>query len=592
VRSPRPLALVAAALAAACLVTTAATAPVGAVPAVPDALADSGASGEYTVLVADGADPAAAVAAVEAAGGHVVRENAAVGALVVQAPAAGFVERVAAASGAVAGATRARSIGTTGPGGQPERSPGVEQAGAGPAGPALARGAQAAGDGPAGLDPLDQRLWGLEMINAPAAREIEPGDRRVTVGVLDSGIDADHPDIAPNFDADLSRNFVTDIPADPTGTVLDGPCEVASCVDPVGRDDSGHGTHVAGTIAAAANGLGLSGVAPGVTLVSIRGGQDGGLLFLQPVVDALTYGADIGLDVINMSFYVDPWLYNCLDNPADPPEARIEQRTTVEAVNRALEYAHSKGVTLVASLGNNHEDLGRPRPDSSSPNYPSGAVYQRRIDNTSCLVLPVEGPHVIGVSAVGPSGTKADYSNYGLEQISVAAPGGWLQDGLGTPGFQSTGNLVLSTYPLHVLQAQGDVDAAGDVTPQGAQNGVQKACGDGSGSGDGTGCGYYAPLQGTSMASPHVAGVAALIVSRMGRPDPLHPGTITMDPDEVERVLVDSAAERACPAPVVSYVRQGRPTGFDAPCEGDASFNGHYGRGIVDALAAVTAEEH
>jgi subtilisin family serine protease len=319
--------------------------------------------------------------------------------------------------------------------------------------------------------------------------------------------------------------------------------------------------------------------------VSIRGGQDGGLLFLQPVVDAITYGADIGLDVINMSFYVDPWLYNCLDHPADSPEARIEQRTTIEAVNRALEYAHSKGVTLIGSLGNNHEDLGRPRTDESSPDYPSGAAYPRPIDNRTCLDLPVEGPHVIGVSALGPSGKKADYSNYGVEQISLAAPGGWFQDGFGSPGFMSVDNLILSSYPRNVLEATGDVDAAGEVTPQGALNGVQRSCGKDD-------CGYYAYLQGTSMASPHVTGVVALIVSEFGHPDPQHPGTLTMNPDEVERVLLDSATEKACPAPVVSYTREGRPAEFDAPCDGNTSFNGHYGRGVLDALAAVTAKAH
>ncbi|TQM03119.1 S8 family serine peptidase [Pseudonocardia kunmingensis] len=510
---------------------------------------------QFTVLLDAGAEGAgardAAVAAVEAAGGHVLRENAAVGALVVEAPVAGFVERVSAAQG-IFGATPARPIGST--------------AATGPRG-AVPAGGNRDGQGPAGLDPLDTRLWGLSMIKADAARAQQPGDPRVHVGILDTGIDASNPDLAPNLDVGLSRNFVTDIPTDPTGGELDGPCEFDGCVDPPDHDGGGHGTHVAGTVAAAANGSGLSGVAPGVTLVNIRAGQDAGLFFLQPVVDALTYGADIGLDVINMSFYVDPWRYNCTDNPADSSESQIAQRTIIEAMTRALEYAHGKGVTLVGSLGNEREDLGRPGTDRDSPNYPPGAAYDRAIDNASCVDLPVEGPHVIGVSAVGPSGAKAEYSNYGTEQISVAAPGGSASAG-------RVEDLILSSYPQHVLQESGDVDAQGEVTPQGAAQGVQKAC-------QGSACGYYSYLQGTSMAAPHVSGVAALVVSEHGTEDPQHPGQLTMAPEAVEQALTASAAQVACPAP-------GAP-GAGAPCEGDPAFNGHYGHGIVDALAALTA---
>ena len=240
---------------------------------------------------------------------------------------------------------------------------------------------------------------------------------------------------------------------------IDGVCEFRGCVDPVGWDDSGHGTHVAGTIGAAANGFGVSGVAPNVTLVEIRGGQDSGFLFLGPVTDALTYAGDVGLDVVNMSFYVDPWLYNCTANPADSPEAQAEQRTIIRAMNRALNYAHNHGVTLVGSLGNNHEDLGKPRTDISSPDFPVDTAYPRPIDNATCVDLPVEGPHVIGVSALGPSTKKADYSNYGLEQTVVSAPGCDRRDFFGTPQYNTPGTRILSTYPMAVAINDGLIDA-------------------------------------------------------------------------------------------------------------------------------------
>jgi subtilisin family serine protease len=281
-----------------------------------------------------------------------------------------------------------------------------------------------------------------------------------------------------------------------------------------------------------------------------------------------------------MSFYVDPWLYNCTANPADTPAAQAEQRAIIAAMRRALEYAHRHGVTMVGALGNNHEDLGMPRTDTSSPDYPPTTAYPRPVDNRSCWDLPVEGPHVIGVSALGPSGTKSDYSNYGTEQISVSAPGGYFRDGFGTDSFQTVGNEILSTYPLKVLQEEELVDANGNILPAGAAS-VFKDC---TKSGV---CGYYTYLQGTSMASPHAAGVAALIASRYGHRDHRH-GGLTMSPNAVEAQLYRTAAEHACPEPrLQSYVNVGRSTEFDAYCAGGKNFNGFYGYGIVDAYAAV-----
>ena len=527
---------------------------------------------EYVVLAQSGATAADVERAIAAAGGTVTSRNSAIGSFTVLAPANGFVEAVST-SKAVFGAAGQRPIGRI-PDATPVKvaDPEVESIHAGgPGGPRH-------GGSTAGMDPLDPLAWGLTMVKSDQARAVNAGDARVLVGILDSGIDASHPDLAGKVESALSRNFTTDIPA------IDGPCEDPSCVDPAGEDDSGHGTHVAGTVAAAANGLGVSGVAPGVRLVSIRGGQDSGYLFLGPVTNALTYGADIGVDVINMSFYVDPWLYNCTANPADSPSAQLEQRTIIEAMNRALDYANSKDVTLVGSLGNNHEDLGHPRTDGSSPDYPPGINYPRPIDNATCWDLPVEGHHVIGVSALGPSTAKADYSNYGVEQISVSAPGGYFRDGFGTPTYRTNGNQVLSTYPLHILQEQGRVDAAGNITPAGTAAGVMKDC-------DGSTCGYYAYLQGTSMASPHVTGVSALAVSRFGVKDPRHKGGLRLAPWKTEFVLTQGAAEHACPVPpLFSYANVGRPAEFDALCEGTTEFNGFYGYGIVDAYATVTEE--
>ena len=98
-----------------------------------------------------------------------------------------------------------------------------------------------------------------------------------------------HPDIAPNFDRFLSRNFTVD---NSQPGIDDGPCEHPSCVDPNDEDDDGHGTHVASTIGSPLNGIGIGGVAPKVDIVNIRSGQDTGFFFLQPTVDALTYAGN------------------------------------------------------------------------------------------------------------------------------------------------------------------------------------------------------------------------------------------------------------------------------------------------------------
>ncbi|WP_410641524.1 S8 family serine peptidase [Amycolatopsis sp. lyj-346] len=545
-----------------------------AVPAASAQPALAGPATEFTVLAKDAQSVASAQKAIRDAGGTVLATNSAVGLIKASAPATGFTERVTT-NRAVFGAAKAQAIGSVPKSGKKVKSDNVEKEGRG-----AAAKKQAAANKAVGMDPLDDQLWGLKSVRSDLSRTKQAGSKQVKVGVIDTGIDGTHPDIAPNFDLAASRNFTRDIPTDVNGVEVDGPCEFRSCIDPANHDDGGHGTHVAGTIAAAANGFGVSGVAPNVTLVNIRAGQDSGYFFLQPTVDAITYAGDAGIDVVNMSFYTDPWLYNCTANPADSAAEQAEQRTIIEATQRALNYAHRKGVTMLVALGNQHTDLGAPLPDTTSPDYPANSTHPRTVDNSTCLNLPVEGNHTIGVSSFGPSQKKADYSNYGVEQISVSAPGGYFRDYFGTPWHRTLENQILSTYPKNVGIAEGNIDEAGNITPDGVTAGIKKAT-----AADGR-VGYYQWLQGTSMATPHASGVAALIVSQYGKKS--H-GEFGLDPAKVQRVLEGTAADIACPVPrTVDYLKEGRTAEFTATCEGDPSFNGFYGHGAVDAYAAVT----
>jgi lantibiotic leader peptide-processing serine protease len=533
---------------------------------------------QFVVLYSEGASLGSARAAVESAGGTIVKENAAVGVATVLSANRRFVTD-AAAQAALVGAARNVPIGKA-----PDLTPkvdtieqltGAERAAALRA--AKARKGAHASRVALSAEPLAGLQWDMSMIHATAGGSYatQPGDKGVLVGILDTGIDGTHPDLAPNFDAALSRNFVTDIPS------IDGPCEHPSCVDPANEDDDGHGTHVAGSVGAALNGLGIAGVAPNVTLVNIRAGQDSGFFFLQPTVDALTYAADNGIDVANMSYFIDPWLYNCASNPADTPAQQLEQRTIIEATNRALDYADSHGVTLIAAEGNEHIDLGNPTSDNTSPDYPPGTSYHRAVDN-SCLDMPTEGNHVIAVGAVGPSTMKADYSNWGTERTAVTAPGGYFRDFFGTPQFRTVENEILSTYPQSLAAARGQLN------PDGSPNTpfVVRDCQNGT-------CAYYQYLQGTSMASPHAVGVAALIVSQYGHPDGGRKrGQLTLKPKDVEKKLESSATDHACPdPPTIDYTIVGRPAEFNATCTGTPDFNSIWGNGIVDALVAVTGHK-
>jgi subtilisin family serine protease len=535
----------------------------------------SGKLREYVVQYERGASAAEARAAIEAAGGKVVAEIGSIGVAKVVSRNANFVLD-AAGEEAIAGAARNEIIGYAAPALR-EKVDQVEALTAA----SKAQSAEAAVT--AGAEPLAGLQWDMDMIDATTdgSYASQPGDPRTLVGIIDTGIDASHPDLNDNVNTALSRNFTTDIP------LIDGPCEAEpdhSCSDPATVDEGGHGTHVAGTVAAELNGLGIAGVAPEVTLVNLRAGQDSGFFFLFETLAAYTYAADNGIDVVNMSFFTDPWWANCRDNPLDSPAEQEEQAAVIDMSNEALDYAHAHGVTLVAAAGNEHTDMDNPTYDAISPDYPPDTAKVRDNITNDCLIIPTEGDNVLSISALGPSERKAYYSNYGTSEIVVSAPGGDRRDFPGTPRYNTAGTRVLSTYPATLAMEEGLVSKnLKPLTPL--------AVVDCQGQGSGKTCGVYVYLQGTSMASPHVTGVAALIISEFGSGNGRGFG---LSPGKVTNVLRSTATDHACPT-VSSAELYPDLVGADPNvpfedqvCVGTAAFNSWYGDGIVNALAAVS----
>src|SRR5436309_8788400 len=295
-------------------------------------------------------------------------------------------------------------------------------------------------------DSLSPLQWDMVQIHTPEAHAITGGSRDVLVGDIDTGLDYTHPDLAPNVDSANSVNCLTGAPV--SGAVA-------------ANDDNGHGTHTAGTIAAAANGIGIVGVAPHVRIAGIKAGNADGFFFPEAVVCAFVWAGTHHFDVTNNSYFADPFEYNCRNDPV--------QRAIWKAEQRAIRFAQQQGVTVVAAAANDSDDLSHPTQDVTSPDFPPNTAQQREITN-ACVVIPVEIPGVIGVSADGNmrqntqdpnSGyLKSFYSNYGVSAIEVVAPGG---DSIFGRTPQAPNGRVLSTWPpnipcLRSVKETGDLE--------------------------------------------------------------------------------------------------------------------------------------
>lgn len=313
------------------------------------------------------------------------------------------------------------------------------------------------------------RQWHLRAIGANSAWAAgRLGSRDVTVAILDTGIDrqsSPHVDLAGLVDYSRGAQFQLDNPL----------CIPAGFTYGATDDLMFHGTHVAATVAS--NAVAAAGVTSNVTLVPVKvlgltsatpspGTCTGGSGSLGAVLAGVLYAADIDADVANMSL--------------GGGFTKMANGRFVGLINSVFNYAHRQGLLVVVAAGNESLDL-----DHDGPLY-----------KTYC-----GSPNTVCVSALGPTkattalvfenvDTYASYSNYGRSAISVSAPGG-------------TGSNVAAAQ-----RQRGYVTAACSRSAVSAGLGV---CGTGF---------FVVGSNGTSMAAPHVAGLAALLVENAGRNNP------------------------------------------------------------------------
>ncbi len=461
-------------------------------PAGPAPAAGTGTEQTYIVLYSQLAVSSDAAARIQAAGGTLVASYGQIGVAVARSSNDAFAAALKADS-RIEGVSATNAFGVQLPNSSDGESMQVVDA-------ATMTGQSSWGDS------MSARQWDMVQIHVPEAYAVQPGSPAVVVGDIDTGLDYTHPDLAANVDFARSVSCVSGAP---------------DTVPAAWMDDNGHGTHTAGTIAAAKNGFGIVGVAPGVKIAGIKAGNADGYFFPEAVVCAFVWAAEHGINVTNNSYFADPWLFNCKNDP--------EQRAIWEAERRAIRYAISNGVVVVAAAGNENMDLSKTNIDTISPD--NATPLTREVTN-ACAVVPVEVPGVVGVSGDGYLEQKAYFSSYGVGVISVVAPSGdrrFQVDPFGARGY------VLSTFPGN----------------------------------------RYALAQGTSMASPHVAGVAALIESQ-------YPG---IRPGAVTAMLQSTADPMVCPP---NPFNPGGAGDWLATCTGGSGYNGFYGNGQVNALSAVT----
>lgn len=406
----------------------------------------------YVVVGNGGKLPAKLDAAIKSAGGSVVRSLPQIGVVIVESSSAGFGANLGKVAGLDAVLPDARIT---------------------PALPVVGASVEVS-DGtvsPANhttlvMDSFAALQWNLDAVDAGTAWQAGQLGTGVRVAVLDSGLAAAHVDLAPNVNTALCTSFVPGEAYNMTGSAFN------------------HGTHVAGIIAAAANGVGTVGVAPKAEIVSVKvlSALTGSGSFAS-ILSGVVYAADIDAKVINMSLGAEFPRTGFVDDNGTPDDASDdywvganEVTALINAISRATTYAYQKGVTVVVSAGNSSID---------------------RDHDGSYAVVPADCAHVITVSATGPTGWSLDpdtdldvpagYSNHGQSRIDLAAPGGG--DLYPFDDISVVAGIARPTWVFDLVFAPSNYVA---------------------------GLNRYSWAAGTSMAAPHVSAIAAIIIGRNG----------------------------------------------------------------------------